>query len=120
MGGEMPGSIALVLAAGVLLAPAPFAVAQSLSIDSSHGLAAIGVSNETAVDDFAQDFDPYEIFSSRPAMTLAVNGRVVATDGEPASATGYEWNWTLLLLGFAGLVMTNLPRRLGRRAVIFP
>ena len=116
----MPGPIALVLAAGVLLAPAPFAVAQFLPTNSSHGLAAIGASNEMAVDDFAQDFDPFDVFSSRPAMTLAVNGRVVATDDEPASATAREWNWTLLLLGCAGLVMTNLPRRLGRRAVIFP
>ena len=51
-------------------------------------------------------------------MTLAVNGRVVATHDERASITTNRWNWTLLLLGCAGLVVAQLARRRPRRGMI--
>jgi hypothetical protein len=113
----MLGPTAIVFAAALLLAPPPFAAARTPMSHYLHSSAAIGAS-EMVVDHVNKDFDPYDVLSSRSAMTLAVNGRVVATDDEPASATVNGWNWTFLLLGCAGLVMTSLPRPRVRRPII--
>ena len=107
---------ALVFAAATLLAPLPFAPAQTPTTDNRMAKSAIAAGEETGTDDPAKDF--VDSFNSRSAVMLAVNGHVVAADDQAASAK--EWNWTLLLLGCAGLVMTTLPRRPIRRAVISP
>jgi hypothetical protein len=114
----MLGPTAVVFAAAMLLAPPSFAAARTPISLYLHSSAAIGASDEPAADGVNEDFDPYDVLSSRSALTLAVNGRVVATDDEPASATVNGWNWTFLLLGCAGLVMTSLPRPRVRRPII--
>jgi hypothetical protein len=99
----MGKTIAVLFAAGALLLPPSFASAQTGAIDFSRTAFLIGASDETQADNFAKDFDPYDVFSGHSATMLAVNGRVVAIDDEPAAATANGWNWTLLLLGCAGL-----------------
>ena len=78
----------------------------------------IGASGGSPAEDPANDFDLDDLLGSRPAMTLAVNGRIVATADEAASSASNGWNWTLLLLGCAGLVLAKLGRRPVRRAMI--
>jgi hypothetical protein len=104
------------LAAGVLLLPPSFASAQTGATDLSQSAFLIGRGGETAADELAKDFDLDD--GDRPAMTLAVNGHVVAIHNERAVATANGWNWTLLLLGCAGLVVAQLARRPVRRAII--
>jgi hypothetical protein len=113
----MLGPTAIVFAAAMLFAPPPFAAARPPMTHGLHSSAAIDGSDETLADDIDKEFDPYDVLGSRSAMTLAVNGRVVATDDEPASATVNGWNWTFLLLGCTGLVLTSLPRPRVRRPV---
>ncbi|HKN29200.1 MAG TPA: hypothetical protein VJY34_15465 [Roseiarcus sp.] len=95
-----------------------FASAQTSTIDFSRTAFLIGEGAEMVADDLDKDLDAEDVLGARPAMTLAVNGRVVATYDEAATATASEWNWTFLLFGCAGLVLTRLARRPVRRAII--
>jgi hypothetical protein len=114
----MRGPIAVLCAAGVVLLPPSFASAQTSTIDSSSTGFLIGPGGETVADDLAKNFSPEDVLGDGPAMTLAVNGHVVATHDEHAAATANGWNWTFLLLGCAGLVVAQLGRRPTRRAII--
>ena len=110
---------ALLVAAGVLIAPLASAAAQPVANKAPRALSPIGATDETAIDNPGANFDLYGVSGKDSAMVLAVNGRVVATAAEEtAHASPGEWNWTLLLLGCAGLVMTTVPRRAARRMVI--
>jgi hypothetical protein len=111
---------ATLVAAGAAVLPQSFAWAQMRPIEISHVSAPVGPDGETPGENPVGDFGSDEILHGRPALMLAVNGRIVATDGEPAVATTEGWNWTLLLLGCVGLVLANLSRRPVRRAVLSP
>ncbi len=107
---------ALALAAAMLLAATgSFASATSSASDFPYATAQVG---ETANDDALKDSEPDDDQGNSAAMTLAVNGRVVATREQRASITTNGWNWTLLLLGCAGLVVAQLARRRPRRGMI--
>lgn len=73
--------------------------------------AQINVGGETARDDVVRDFDQDDGLGIRSAITLAVNGRVVAVHDELSAVTANKWNWTFLLVGCTGLVVSQLARR---------
>jgi len=110
--------VAVLFAAGVFLLPSSFSSAQTPTIDLSRTAFLIGAAGETAADELAKDFDAKDVLGDRPAMSLAVNGRVVATDDEATRPTASGRNWTFLLLGCAGLVVARLARRPVRCAII--
>jgi hypothetical protein len=106
-------------AAATLLAPlGSFASATTPASDFWPATAQVSAVGETGTDDAVKDADPDDDQGNSPAMTLAVNGRVVATAEQPLSVTANKWNWTLLLLGCAGLVVAQLTRRRPRRGMI--
>src|SRR5208283_543675 len=103
-GVELPRPNALVFAAGMLfLSSSTFASTPIPVIDYSHPAAPVG---ETVTDDTVKGSDADDVLAGHSPLTLAVNGRVVATHDEPASVTANKWNWTLLVLGCAGLVVS--------------
>ncbi len=115
----MRRAVAILFTAGMLFLPQSFASAGTPTIVSSRAASLVSPGSETAVDDLGKGFGPDDVLGTRRPMTLAVNGRLVATVGDPASAmTANRWNWTFLLLGCAGLVMASLARRPVRRIVI--
>ena len=109
---------AVLFAAGALLLSPSFASAQTNTVELSRMALLLGAGGETAADDLAKEVDSEDVLGDWPAMTLAVNGRIVATHAEHAAASANGWNWTLLLLGCAGLVVTRVARRPARRAII--
>ena len=111
----MPRPIEFALAAVLLLLP-------SIAVPSAPGsanrsLRGAASSVDSATDVAVKTFNG-GVAPDRSPMTLAVNGRVVATDKEGAAAVAKKWNWTLLLLGCAGLVVSQIARRRSRRPMI--
>ena len=112
----MPRPIEFVLAAVLLLLPSVALASAPGSANRSLGGAASSV--DSATDVAVKTFNGAAAAADRSPMTLAVNGRVVATDKEGAAAVAKKWNWTLLLLGCAGLVVSQFARRRSRRPMI--
>jgi hypothetical protein len=112
----LPKPAAFAFAACVLLLPfMALASQRELGSDPSR---AIGSANEKVTDDAVKDFNADVATPDRSAMTLAVNGRIVASERQSATAVANKWNWTLLLLGCTGLVVSQLARRRSRRPMI--
>jgi hypothetical protein len=105
-----PKRTALALATAALL------VAFDSDISTTGAATAqINVGGETVIDDVVRYFDQDDGLGLRSAISLAVNGRVVAVHDELSAVSTNKWNWTFLLIGSAGLVVAQLARRRSRR-----
>ncbi len=106
--------IALALASGVLFLPS-VTFSADLGKDSVPQAA---TADDTATDEAVKDFNADAVAMDSSATTFAVNGRIVPSNKDPVSAVANKWNWTLLIFGCAGLVISQLARRRSRRAII--
>lgn len=113
----MQGIIAVVFATWALVLPSSV-WARMNTIDASPVVFLVADSGSMAPDDLARDDNREDVLGDRPTATLAVNGRVLASEGGPGVPIADGWNWTLLLLGCAGLAITRVARRPARRFVI--
>ena len=100
----------------MLVAPSGWlASAAAPARDLSQTIVQVG---ETTAGDAVKDSESDDDQGNSSAMTMAVNGRIVAATGDHASIATSKWNWTLLLLGCAGLVVAQIARHRPRRGVI--
>ena len=105
-----PTLIALALATAALFVPIDFHVSTTLA-----ATARINTGGATASPDVVRIINQDDDLGLPSATTLSVNGRVVAVHEEASAITANQWNWTFLLLGCGGLVVSQLARRRSRR-----